>query len=413
MGKKVVVYMESDNVRSLAKGLVELMAGAGYADGCLAESEWILGKVCDLHLLAGRESYDQVIADAFVAGEKARCDRGEISRIMFLRYARVVHLLGAFRDGEEIEFERRFGRSSLEPAFQAALDSVDENPEWGDDTRAALKQHVRPYLRWLQERGLASMAEVGAQDIRAYFIDAAGRMTPGSVDTIRRSVRKFHAYLNESSLLSSSFSDVLAFSVRPEHKIKKPAQPSETAAALSQVDRATPKGRRDYAMIMLGVVLGLRCVDIVGLLLDDIDWANGEVTVRQSKTGRAVALPLTVDVGEAVRDYIVGGRPDVADRHVFLGCRSPFAPLGRTTPYQVFNVYRAMAGLPKAPFHGLRRAVGTGLVVAGSPVTTVAQILGHSSIDSARQYISLDTPMLKAVALDLGGLPECRWGGAS
>ena len=54
-------------------------------------------------------------------------------------------------------------------------------------------------------------------------------------------------------------------------------------------------------------------------------------------------------------------------------------------------------------FHSLRRAVGRNMVIAGIPVTTAAQVLGHGDIDSTKQYISLDNIHLKECALDFSG----------
>lgn len=138
-----------------------------------------------------------------------------------------------------------------------------------------------------------------------------------------------------------------------------------------------------------------------------IDWINGEIRIVQSKTERTLALPLTTDVGEALQDYILYGRPESGLPFVFLRAKSPAVQLGRTLPYQAFNTYREKLGLSKCSFHGLRRAVGTNMVVAGVPVTTVSQVLGHSGIDSTKQYISLDSVHLKKCALGLEGLlPE-------
>ncbi|GHU81542.1 hypothetical protein FACS1894191_8500 [Clostridia bacterium] len=44
------------------------------------------------------------------------------------------------------------------------------------------------------------------------------------------------------------------------------------------------------------------------------------------------------------------------------------------------------------------------MTVAGVPVTTVAQILGHKNLNTAKQYISLDTVHLKECALDFQGI---------
>ena len=68
--------------------------------------------------------------------------------------------------------------------------------------------------------------------------------------------------------------------------------------------------------------------------------------------------------------------------------------------------YREKLGRPVCAVHGLRRAVGTNMVVAGIPVTTVAQVLGHSRISATKQYISLDSAHLKQCVSynDLGSL---------
>lgn len=83
----------------------------------------------------------------------------------------------------------------------------------------------------------------------------------------------------------------------------------------------------------------------------------------------------------AIQDYILNGRPGSELLFVFLRDRTPYVKMGRSLPYQVFNGYRIKMGFFKCPFHGLRRAVGTNMVVAGIPVTTVSQVLGHSGID--------------------------------
>ena len=50
----------------------------------------------------------------------------------------------------------------------------------------------------------------------------------------------------------------------------------------------------------------------------------------------------------------------------------------------------------------LRRTAGTRMVVSGVPVSTVAQILGHTDMESTKRYISLDTERLRECCLDLG-----------
>lgn len=55
-------------------------------------------------------------------------------------------------------------------------------------------------------------------------------------------------------------------------------------------------------------------------------------------------------------------------------------------------------------FHALRRTLGKELTLAEIPIMTTAQILGHRSVDSSKQYISLDSAHLKECALDFSGI---------
>ncbi len=55
-------------------------------------------------------------------------------------------------------------------------------------------------------------------------------------------------------------------------------------------------------------------------------------------------------------------------------------------------------------FHILRRSLGTAMVNTGTPVNIVSQVLGHTEINSAKKYISVDTEHLKLCALSFEGI---------
>lgn len=71
----------------------------------------------------------------------------------------------------------------------------------------------------------------------------------------------------------------------------------------------------------------------------------------------------------------------------------------------MFRFYQDKAGIRRQPFdgkgfHGLRRRLAKKLLVSGSPLTTVSQILGHSDLEAARQYLSFNTDDLAECAID-------------
>ena len=87
------------------------------------------------------------------------------------------------------------------------------------------------------------------------------------------------------------------------------ALPAEHAARIvASCDRSTAAGCRDYAILMLLSRMGLRGCEISRLLLEDLDWRAGEVIVR-GKRDYHERLPLPVDVGDALVDYLRHVRP--------------------------------------------------------------------------------------------------------
>ena len=149
------------------------------------------------------------------------------------------------------------------------------------------------------------------------------------------------------------------------------------------------------------------------LKLSDVDWKKGEIRIVQAKTGKPLVFPLTKDIGESIRDYILNGRQDTVSDTIFLRQHAPFQAFASGVAIGgIYDEYRKKAGLSREPFdgkgfHSLRRTLGTNLVTSGIHVTTVAQILGHGVVDSTQKYVSLDSHHLSEVALDFTGIePE-------
>lgn len=398
--------MNQQPIEVLAASTLNAFADAGFTERSLGERRFTLQKIVRLHEEHGRHFYDPLLIQLFISEVEEKYRRQSIGRIRYRYLLKTVrYLMDYHENGRIIVTSNRLIDNSLSEHYKGVLQSICNNAEWSEATKRNLRHAVMPYLKWLQAAGCDSLNQLTDHFLRRYLMDISGRMTVHSIDTIRRSLKKFHLYAFETGMISSSYQDVLSFTVPPEYRIQKPPQTDDVATVLRAIDRDTSKGKRDYAIILLAAVLGLRSIDIVMLRLDEINWATGEIVLKQTKTEKWLALPLTVDVGTALQDYILNARPKSDEPYVFLRIKPPATQIGRTLPYEVLNTYTKEVGLSKMQFHGLRRMLGTNLVIEGVPVTTVAQILGHSSIEPTKQYISLDSPRLKECALGLDGLP--------
>lgn len=179
----------------------------------------------------------------------------------------------------------------------------------------------------------------------------------------------------------------------------------------NSTNMATSQGRRDKAMLLLAARTGLRPVDIAGLRLQDIDWAQGQITLTQHKTGALLTLPLLADVGEAIADYLLHGRPDgVADEHVFLRSQAPYVGLSLSSG--LYNVAAAaFTRTTTSPRNGtgqgfrvLRASFATRMLEGDTVLPVISGALGHRGITSAKHYLAADDRHLRDCCLDFAGI---------
>ena len=74
------------------------------------------------------------------------------------------------------------------------------------------------------------------------------------------------------------------------------------------MDRGSPIGKRNYAILVIAAMLGIRDSDIAALTFDNLDWENSRIELVQKKTYEPLSLPLLPAVGEAIIDYLKNGR---------------------------------------------------------------------------------------------------------
>ena len=170
---------------------------------------------------------------------------------------------------------------------------------------------------------------------------------------------------------------------------------------LRSIDRRSLNGLRDFTMLYLIAVYGLRRSDIVSLRLDNIDWRNGILQVKQTKTRRLIALPLMDEAGDVLVRYLRRGRPQSERRELFLRTQAPAGPLGPCAVNVILQNRLKRGGLDFGRFgpHALRYSLAVHLLRRGVAMKAIAEALGHRDCRSTAQYLRLDLGDLRAVGL--------------
>jgi site-specific recombinase XerD len=178
---------------------------------------------------------------------------------------------------------------------------------------------------------------------------------------------------------------------------------STVEAFLNSIDRKSNMGKRDYAMFALMTTYGLRACDVVGLTLADFHWREGQIHIRQSKTGKPLELPLTDAVGLAIQDYLKQVPRYGNHREIFLRLKAPAGTLKPTAVIEAFQAWSRRSGLaiPFKGVHCIRHSYALHLLRQGTALKTIGDLLGHRSPESTTAYLRLATEDLRTVALPL------------
>ncbi|MBC8554248.1 MAG: tyrosine-type recombinase/integrase, partial [Candidatus Brocadiales bacterium] len=185
----------------------------------------------------------------------------------------------------------------------------------------------------------------------------------------------------------------------------------EVQKLLNTVDRGNPKGKRDYAILLLASRLGIRAGDICSLSFDNIKWASNEIALVQGKTHDKILLPLLPEVGSAIIDYLKYGRPVTDSSTIFVRHICPITQLSAPTLHSIVHHYLRLAGIniPAGKKHGphaLRHSLASALLEKNIPLPIISEALGHKNTDTTSIYLKIDINYLRRCALDIS---EFAW----
>jgi integrase len=267
----------------------------------------------------------------------------------------------------------------------------------------------RKVLAWLPEHDVTDMRRLSGGDVSAAVVFLGGSYAPGSMRTALTALRVFCRFVEDSGWCagcSRAVPAVFCRRVRPVSVL--PADGVQRLVA--SPDPGTPVGRRNRAILLLAARTGLRPGDIAGLRLPDIDWRQGLITVTQHKTATVLTLPLLADVGAAIAEYLLHGRPAGADDdHVFLRSQAPYVALASSDLYHVAagaftRTETASEGGTGRGMRVLRASFATRMLENDTPLPVISQALGHRGIDSARHYLASDETRMRQCCLDFAGI---------
>ena len=252
------------------------------------------------------------------------------------------------------------------------------------------------------------VGELQTEDIRQFIADQLDALgTASNAITIASTLR---AYLRYRATRGDAVQSLLAVIASPVHwsmaSLPRGLKPEEVDRLLSSFTSALPSPHRGYAVVRLALDLGLRGIEISRLQLADIDWRQGTVTLKHTKSRRQDLLPLPTTAGRALEAYLRHERPKTSDPAVFVRRLAPHdEPIGVDAIRRIVRDAFRRAGIPHGRGHALRHTVACRIVNQGGSIKEVADVLRHRSLNTSMIYAKVDHGALAGVALPWPGSP--------
>lgn len=258
------------------------------------------------------------------------------------------------------------------------LDFLRQHRGLGEVTIGQHALHVGRFLRYLGD-GL-TMCELTSRELDGFVVECGRQMSRRSIGRVLAALRGFLRYLHLRGPIERDLASAVATPrVYRLETVPRSLPWAAVRTLLASPDRATVAGRRDYAILVLLAVYGLRACEVAALALDDIDWRGSRLRIPRAKGRAASWYPLHPDAGAVLVDYLRRGRPISACRQIFLTISAPARPFARSSGISnvvARHLRRAGIAAPHWGAHTLRHPRAVHLLGAGFSLTAIGDLFG-------------------------------------
>lgn len=267
-------------------------------------------------------------------------------------------------------------------------------------TEATIRNNLQVIRRFLAE---CPAEDITRENVLGY-VNGFGKYRRLTAATYRNVLQRFFACCSENEGLPMDIQECfLPYKKRQGAEIATVYTPEELSLLLKYVSSHGKTPARNYALVLLIAVFGLRAKDISDLTLSSIDWEKGTLRIVQSKNQKALEHKLTDLTANALAHYLLDERPESEDIHVFLkqdGTKLADRSVSPMVAYAFISSGIELKGR-KHGSHSIRHSLASNMLAADVDILTISKVLGHSSVTTTKAYAKVDIPHLRLVGLEV------------
>lgn len=258
------------------------------------------------------------------------------------------------------------------------------------------------FFDYLQRRGICRLTSLTAGIVLDFITEHSQGYARKTISCRCTILRALLTYLYRKNLIRADLSSVvIGPRIYQDEACPRFISKPQIQAILSQIDRTTVAGMRDYAMIILLATYGLRGIEVIRLCLDDIDWRKNLICIKGRKARNNTIYPLTPTVIQSLIQYLKEARPPSSARQVFITVKAPYNPLADPAPLSIKvrkYMQKADVKVDHSGTHTFRYSCAQMLLKNGTALKVISDYLGHIKPETTKQYIKIAIDDLREVA---------------
>lgn len=266
-------------------------------------------------------------------------------------------------------------------------------------TLESYQREINDFIEFLNAESIHSFDQVEYVMLRGYLMKLhQKKLSASSINHKLSSLRNFYRFLVKRQYVKNN-PFLLVESLKTAKRNPDFLYLEEMNGLLDSIDTSTNLGIRNKAMLELMYATGMRCSEVVHLLIEQIDFNQNIILVR-GKGDKDRYVPFHDYAADWLKRYLEDVRSVLAtgQDHHFVFVNNRGRQMTNRGVEDILNrvAYQYDAMLKIHP-HTIRHSFATHMLDAGMDLRVVQQLLGHSSLSTTQVYTHVTKEKLKDV----------------